>query len=239
MIYAWRDRNVHFIFKWALYSFTRACAITSSKSKEKSKNNAQNMRFEDLWLSEKLDHQNSCLIKNLRSSARAEKNQSHASRSDKNYFLFVDFQIWFCESKKRIDNDDENLREEFERDDQTLQQKRHKTIKKQNIHSNRRENEHDDQSHEKKIMKIREHQLFIEESNSDFLTFSQWEHQALRSQEEERDVSLSTFSMNQIVWCRNQNAVENLRSFDALCQNQNFRSSWRSQHNDRNMTIAT
>jgi hypothetical protein len=84
------------------------------------------MRFEDFWLFEEFDHQNSCSIKDFRSLARVEKNQLHASRFDKNHFFFVDFQIWFCKSKRRIDNDDENLREEYERDDQTLQQERHK-----------------------------------------------------------------------------------------------------------------
>jgi hypothetical protein len=158
MIYVWRDCNVHFIFKWALYSFTRACATTSSKFKEESKDDAQDTRLEDFWLFEKLDHQNSCSIKDLRSSARIEWNQSHASRFDKNHFFSVDFQIWFCESEKRIDSDDKNLREESECDDQTLQQKRHKMSEKQNIHSNRREDEHDDRSHEKRIMKVREHQ---------------------------------------------------------------------------------
>jgi hypothetical protein len=73
-------------------------------------------------------------------------------------FFSVDFQIWFCESKRKIDSDDENFREESEHDDQTLQQKRHKTFEEQNIHSDRREDEHDDQSHEEKITKIREHQ---------------------------------------------------------------------------------
>jgi hypothetical protein len=56
MIYVWRDRNVHFILKWALYSFTRACATTSSKFREKSENDAQDTRFEDFWLFEKFDH---------------------------------------------------------------------------------------------------------------------------------------------------------------------------------------
>jgi hypothetical protein len=74
MIYAWRDRNVYFIFKWALYSFFRACTTISSKSREKSKDDAQNTRFKDFWLFEKLNHQNSCSIKDLRSSARVEKN---------------------------------------------------------------------------------------------------------------------------------------------------------------------
>jgi hypothetical protein len=157
MIYAWRDRNVHFTFKWALYSFTRAYATTSSKSRKKSENDAQDTRLEDFWLFEKFDHQNSCSIKDLRSSARAEKNQSHASRFDKNHFFSVDFQIWFCESERKIDNVDENLRKEFERDDQTLQQKRYKASEEQNIHSDRREDEHDDRSHEERITKIREH----------------------------------------------------------------------------------
>jgi hypothetical protein len=39
-----------------------------------------------------------------------------------------------------------------------LQQKRHKASEEQNIHSDRREDEHDDRSHEEKAMKIREHQ---------------------------------------------------------------------------------
>jgi hypothetical protein len=39
--------------------------------------------------------------------------------------------------------------------------------------------------------------------------------------------------MNQIVWCRNQSATENLRNFDAFDQNQHFRFLWRSQHDDR------
>jgi hypothetical protein len=56
MIYVRRDRNVYFTLKWALYSSTRACATTSSKSREKSENDAQDTRLEDLWLFEKLDH---------------------------------------------------------------------------------------------------------------------------------------------------------------------------------------
>jgi hypothetical protein len=39
-----------------------------------------------------------------------------------------------------------------------LQQERYKAFKEQNIHSDRREDEHDDRSHEEKIMKVREHQ---------------------------------------------------------------------------------
>jgi hypothetical protein len=74
---------------------------------------------------------------------------------------------------------------------------------------------------------------FVDESSFNFSASSQWEHQALRSQEEERDVSLSTFSMNQIVWCRDQSTAENLRDFNAFDQNQHFRFSWRSQHDDR------
>jgi hypothetical protein len=101
MIYAWRDRNVHIILKWALYLFFQSCATTSSKSEEKSKDNVQNTRFEDFWLFEELDHQNSRSIKNLRSSARVEKSQSHASRSDRNHLLSDDFQVRFCESKKK------------------------------------------------------------------------------------------------------------------------------------------
>ncbi len=104
-----------------MYSSSRACATTSSKSKEKSKDDAQDTRSEDLWLFEELDHQNSCLIKDLRSAARVEKNQLHASRFDKNHFFFVDFQVWLSESEKRTDRDDENLREESECADQTLQ----------------------------------------------------------------------------------------------------------------------
>ncbi len=158
MIYAWRDRNVHITFKWALYSSSRACATTSSKSKEKSEDDAQNTRFEDLWLSEELDHQNSCSIRDLRSSARAEKSQSHASRFDRNHLLSVDLQIWFCESKRKADSDDENLREESECDDQTLQQERHRASEEQNTHSDRREDEHDDRSNEKRATRVREHQ---------------------------------------------------------------------------------
>jgi hypothetical protein len=48
MIYAWRDRNVYIIFKWTLYSSSQLCATTSSKSKEKSENDAQDTRFENL-----------------------------------------------------------------------------------------------------------------------------------------------------------------------------------------------
>jgi hypothetical protein len=44
---------------------------------------------------------------------------------------------------------------------------------------------------------------------------------------------LSTSLMNQIVWCRDQNAIKNLRDFNAFDQNQHFRSSWWSQHDDR------
>jgi hypothetical protein len=39
--------------------------------------------------------------------------------------------------------------------------------------------------------------------------------------------------MNQIVRCRDQSAVEHFWDFYALNQNQHFRSSWQSQHDDR------
>jgi hypothetical protein len=55
---------------------------------------------------------------------------------------FCRFSSLISRVKKRIVND-ENLREEFECDDQALQQKRHRASEKQNSHSNRRENEHD------------------------------------------------------------------------------------------------
>jgi hypothetical protein len=117
LIYAWRDRNVHFTFKQALYSSSRACATTSSKSRKKSEDDAQSTRSENLWLSEELDHQNSCLIRDLRFTARAEEDQSHVSRFDRNHFFSVDLQVWLSESEKRTDRDDESLREESECDD--------------------------------------------------------------------------------------------------------------------------
>jgi hypothetical protein len=71
-----RESSLNFCSKLnSTNRLTRACATTSSKSKEKSEDDAQSTRLEDFWLFEKLDHQNSCSIKNLQSSARAEKNQ--------------------------------------------------------------------------------------------------------------------------------------------------------------------
>ncbi len=59
----------------------------------------------------------------------------------------------------------------------------------------------------------------------------------VRMKEKEREISLSTFSMNQIVWCRDQNAIEHFRNFDALDQNQHFHFLWRSQHDDRHWDV--
>ncbi len=84
-----------------MYSSFRACATTTSKSKEKSENDVQNTRSEDFWLFEELDHQDLCSIKDLRSLTRVERNQLHASRFDKNYLLSVYFQVWLCELKKK------------------------------------------------------------------------------------------------------------------------------------------
>jgi hypothetical protein len=54
-------------------------------------------------------------------------------------------------SEKRTNkNDNENLRERFEHDRETLQQERYKTSEEQNNHSNRRRNEHVHQSHEER-----------------------------------------------------------------------------------------
>ncbi len=114
-----------------------------------------------------------------------------------------------------------------------MQQKRHKTFEEQNNLSNRREDEHRYWSHEKRTSRNDERfKRLVNESSFDFSIFSQWEHQALRSQKEECDVSLSTFLMNQIVWCRDQNAIENFWNFYAFDQNQHFRFSWWSQHDD-------
>ncbi len=112
-------------------------------------------------------------------------------------------------------------------------QERHKASEEQNNYSNRREDKHDHWSHEKRTSRNRRCFKQLEKSNFDFSASSQWEHQALRSQKAERDVSLSTFSMNQIVWRRDQNAAKNFRNFNTFDQNQHFRSSWWSQHDDR------
>jgi hypothetical protein len=74
--------------------------------------------------------------------------------------------------KKKTVND-ENLLEKSEYDDQALQQKRHKTFKEQNNHSNRRENEHDHRSHEKRTSRNRKCFKQFEKSNFNFLIFSQ------------------------------------------------------------------
>jgi hypothetical protein len=47
-----------------------------------------------------------------------EINYMHRDLTKINFF--VDSQVWFCESERRIVSDDENLREEFEHDNQTL-----------------------------------------------------------------------------------------------------------------------
>jgi hypothetical protein len=74
-------------------------------------------------------------------------------------FSLSTFKSDSASQKKKTDrNDDESLREESERRDQTLQQERHKASERQNIDSNRRENEHDDRSHEERATRIREHQ---------------------------------------------------------------------------------